>query len=161
MARMPDFSEELGGIEHAAQRFGHALAEHVEHPFRRGDAAPGQPAQEPGTMAVAAAAAQPTGGTTVSLATIEDDVRADLTQGLDWLEGFVGRVKNAAPGIISTVDAVSGTTVGKLIETAAGKFLPPGIEEEFLAIAGRYFSTWGQAAAPAAAAGDGSGQPLQ
>ena len=85
----------------------------------------------------------------MSLIQLEEDVKTDLTDGLSWLEGFVTRVKAAAPGIIATSEAVGGQTVGKLLEIAAGKFLPPGVEEEFLALAGRYFSTFGQAAAPA------------
>jgi hypothetical protein len=83
----------------------------------------------------------------VSLTTLEDDVKNDLTQGLDWLDGFVTRVKAAAPGIIATSEAVGGSTVGKLVEIAAGKILPPGVEDEFLALAERYFGSFGQAAA--------------
>lgn len=93
----------------------------------------------------------------MSLATLENDVKADLTDGMNWLEGMVQRVKAAAPGIIATSEAVGGSTVGKLLEIAAGKILPPGVEEEFLALAGRYFTTFGQpaqaVAAPAAPAG--------
>ncbi len=109
------------------------------------------PAAQPVNLAAATAAAATQQEETMSIAQLEDDVKTDLTQGLDWLEGFVGRVKAAAPGIIATSEAVGGQTVGKLIEIAAGKFLPPGVEEEFLALAGRYFGSFGQVPATPAA----------
>jgi hypothetical protein len=88
----------------------------------------------------------------MSLAQLEDDVKTDLTQGLDWLEGFVGRVKAAAPGIIATSEAVGGSTVGQVAELFLGKFLPADVEAELLGIVRRYVSTFAQPveAAPAA-----------
>lgn len=84
------------------------------------------------------------------LATLEDTVKRDLTDGLDWLEGMVGRLKNAAPGIIATTEAVGGSTVGQLAEIFLGKILPPDVEAELIAVVKRYVVTFGQPAQPAA-----------
>lgn len=126
----------------------HAIAEHVPH--RPQPTFTPNPAQ-PATMAAATAPA-PNKENRMNLTQIEDDVRTDLTDGLNWLDGFVQRVKAAAPGIITTVDAVSGSTVGQLAEIFLGKILPPDVEAEFIAIAKRYAATFGQPAAPAAPA---------
>lgn len=64
----------------------------------------------------------------MSLATLENDVRTDLTAGLDYLDGLVGRLKTAAPGIIATADAVGGSTVAALVDAVAGRILPAGLE---------------------------------
>lgn len=143
MAKMPTFEEIRADFERGIRTVEHAAG----HPFRH-DAPTETPAMMPATMKPATQQED-----SMSLATLEDDVKTDLTQGLDWLEGFVGRVKAAAPGIIATSEAIGGQTVGKLVEIAAGKFLPPGVEEEFLALAERYFGSFGQVpAAPAAPA---------
>jgi hypothetical protein len=110
------------------------------------------PATQPVNLAATPVAAPSKENTMSPLSTLEDDVKADLTDGLNWLDGFVTRVKAAAPGIIATSEAVGSSTVGKLVELAAGKILPPGVEEEFLALAGRYFGSFGQVAALAPAA---------
>jgi hypothetical protein len=148
MPRMPTYDEIRDDFERGIRTAEHA----IEHPFRRhaADTAPQTPATAPATMKAATAAA-PQQEDTMSLSTLEDDVKADLTDGLNWLDGFVTRVKAAAPGIIATSEAIGGSTVGKLVEIAAGKILPPGVEEEFLALAGRYFGAFGQPvqAAPA------------
>jgi hypothetical protein len=161
---LPVFDE----IEHAkltAARDWHSVEEHIRDVLHHNDeprmtphveaalAAREIPASQPVNLAAATAAA-PQQEDTMQLAQLEDDVKADLTQGLDYILDFGQRLKAAAPGIIATSEAVGGQTVGKLIEIAAGKFLPPGVEEEFLALAGRYFGSFGQVpAAPAAPAG--------
>ena len=86
------------------------------------------PAARPATMKAATAAA-PQQEDTMSLATIEDDVKADLTDGLNWLQGFASRLTAAAPGIIATSEAVGGSTVGALVEAVAGRILPPQLEQ--------------------------------
>jgi hypothetical protein len=90
------------------------------------------------------------GGPVSLITTLEDDVKTDLTQGVGWLKGFVGRLEQAAPGIIATTEAVGGSTVGQLAEIFLGKILPPDVEAEFLALAKRYAVTFGQPVAPAA-----------
>lgn len=84
----------------------------------------------------------------MSLTTLEGDVKADLTQGLDWLEGMTARLKAAAPGIIATSDAVAGSTVGQLAEIFLGKVLPPDVEAELLGIVRRYVGTFAVPAQP-------------
>lgn len=92
----------------------------------------------------------------MSLATLEDDVKNDLTQGVGWLKGFVTRLEQAAPGIIATSEAVGGSTVGQLAELFLGKVLPPDVEAELLALVRRYVTTFGQPAAVVAPQ-DGTG----
>jgi len=86
------------------------------------------PAAQPVNLAAAPAAAANPQGDTVSLATLDDEVKDDLTKGMDWLEGVVARVKAAAPGIIATSEAVGGSTVSALVEAVAGRILPPQME---------------------------------
>lgn len=107
---------------------------------------PQTPATAPVNLAAAPAAAANPQGDTMSLATLEDDVKADLTDGLNWMEGFVNRVRAAAPGIIATSDALASSTVGQVAEMFLGKVLPPDVEAELLGIVRRYVTTFGQAA---------------
>lgn len=111
------------------------------HPHRH----PQTPATAPVNLAAAPAAAAKQEDT-MSLATLEDDVKADLTDGLNWMEGFVTRVRAAAPGIIATSDALASSTVGQVAEMFLGKVLPPDVETELLGIVRRYVTTFGQAA---------------
>lgn len=88
-------------------------------------AAPQTPAPVPATMAADAATAQEE---PMPLSTLEDDVKNDLTQGVDWLDGFVTRLRTAAPGIIATSEAVGSSTVAAVVEAVAGRVLPPELE---------------------------------
>lgn len=144
---MPDLFLETEQRAAAVGRGITGLFEHHHH----AEPAPQAPAQQPDNQATAPAAAI-TQGDSMSLTIIEEDVKKDLTEGMAWLSGLAQRVQAAAPGIIATSEALGNSTLGKLAETAAGKFLPPGVEEEFLALAGRYFSTFGQPVQAAAAA---------
>ena len=85
----------------------------------------------------------------MSLTTIESDVKAYLTDGLDYLDGMVARLKQAAPGIIETTEAVGGSTVAALVEAVAGRVLPPQLEQVLAAQVADFVSRWG---APAQAA---------
>lgn len=87
----------------------------------------------------------------MSLATLEADVKTDLTDGLDWLDGFVTRVKAAAPGIIATSEAIGGSTVGKLVEAAAGAVLPPAYEQVAVDFIKDLITKYGQPAQAVAA----------
>jgi hypothetical protein len=69
------------------------------------------------------------GATTMTLTAISDDVKTDLTEGITYVEGLVQRLKTAAPGIISTSEAVANSTVGKLAEALAGAVIPAPYEE--------------------------------
>lgn len=149
MARMRDFAHEA---EEAV--FGHhrhhdepRMAPHVEAAL----AARQTPAVQPATMAPAGAA---TKENRMSLSTLEDDVKADLTQGLDYLIDFGTRLKSAAPGIIATSEAVGSSTVGALVEAVGGAILPPQLEQvavDFVKdLVGKYGSQPVQAAAPVA-----------
>ena len=64
----------------------------------------------------------------MSLAQFEDDVKTDLTDGIQWLQGFAQRIGQAAPGIIATSEAVGSSTVGALVEAVDGRILPPQLE---------------------------------
>ena len=137
-------------VEHAAG----AAAEDVSDWFRRDHPYP-DASQAPAVMPVnveAAPAAQPEENDMSELVKLEADVKNDLTEGMTYLEGLVGRVKAAAPGIIGTIDQVSGSTVGKLIETAAGRILPSNIEDMVVTFLAPLFDKYGQPAAPAAPA---------
>lgn len=97
----------------------------------------------------------------MSLAQIEDAVRTDLTDGLDWLDGFVQRVKAAAPGIISTVDTVSNTTVGKLAETLAGAVIPAQYEPMLVGLVEDFARRYGQPTVPVTDPAPTGQQPVQ
>lgn len=142
MARMRDFAHEA---EEAV--FGHL------HHHHAADAAPQTPAVQPATMA-ASAAPVATKENRMSLTTLEDDVKADLTQGLDYLIDFGTRLKSAAPGIIATSEAVGSSTVGALVEAVGGAILPPQLEQvavDFVKdLVGKYGQQPVQPAAPVA-----------
>lgn len=146
MTRMPSFDEIRDDFERGVR----TAEQLVEHPFRRRDAAPQTPATAPATMAAAPAAAPPQEDT-MSLATLEDDIKNDLTEGAAYVEQWIGRVKQAAPGIIATSEAVAGSTVGQLAEIFLGRVLPPDVETELLSVVKRYVTSFGQPAAPAQA----------
>jgi hypothetical protein len=138
MTRMPDFEQE---IRHDLATAGHALT----HLF--GDhAAPEPPAIQPDSVDTTTATED------TMLAKLEDDVKKDLTEGVAYLEEFIGRVKAAAPGIISNAEQIGGSTVGRLVETAAGRILPPPIEDIAVELLGPLFEKYGTPqAAPAPA----------
>ena len=92
----------------------------------------------------------------MSLATLENDVKTDLTQGVGWLKGFVTRLEAAAPGIIATSEAVGGSTVGQIAEMFLGKVLPPDVEAELLTLVKRYVVTFAQPAVPQPEPGTGA-----
>lgn len=126
MTRMPTYEEIKDDFERGVR----TAEQRIEHPFRHAaDAATPTPAAQPVNLASATAAAvTPQGATMPSLAILEDDVKADLTDGLNWLQGFASRLSAAAPGIIATSEAVGGSTVGALVEAVAGRVLPPQLE---------------------------------
>ena len=130
----------LEAVEDDFTRAGRWTAAHFSHHRH-----PQTPATTPVNLAAAPAAAAKQEDT-MSLATLEDDVKADLTDGLNWMEGFVNRVRAAAPGIIATSDALASSTVGQVAEMFLGKVLPPDVEAELLGIVRRYVTTFGQAA---------------
>lgn len=141
MTRMPDIETE------AARAVGW-----VEHHLPHRHAAPQSPAPQPVTMAPATAdATAPQKDTTMSLATLEDDVKNDLTQGLDYLEGMVGRLKTAAPGIIGNAETVLAPIVERFAQTVGDRVLPPLMEEGLMAVVDAYFAKLGQPAQPVAA----------
>lgn len=114
----------LEALEHDWQR--------IRHPHHHDQAATATqtPATQPVSLAPApAAATAPQKGTTMSFATLDEDVKTDLTDGLNWLTGFATRLQAAAPGIIATTEAVSGSTLGALAEGLAGRILPPQLEQ--------------------------------
>lgn len=89
----------------------------------------------------------------MTIATIEDDVREDLTKGLDYVAGWAQRVQQALPGIVSTVDTVSGSTIGKLASSLAGAVIPEPYESMLVSLVSDFASRYGQpATTPAAAA---------
>lgn len=122
---------------------------------------PENPAATPATMAPVTAGAVTQQEDSMSLATIEDDVKTDLTQGLDWLEGFVGRVKAAAPGIIATSEAVGGSTVSALVEAVAGRILPPQMESVLAGIVKDFVDKYAPAQVQAAAPAQPAAAPVQ
>ena len=85
----------------------------------------------------------------MSLATLENDVKNDLTQGLDYVEGMVARLKSAAPGIIGNAETVLAPIVERFIQTVGERTLPPLMEEGLMAVVDAYFTKLGQPAAPA------------
>jgi len=142
--------EDLGPVEGFARRAEHA----VGHLFHHHDAVPlnpQAPADRPVNLA-AATAAVPREEAPMSLTTLTDDLRNDLTDGLAWVTDWAARVKAAAPGIVSTVDTVANSTVGKLAETLAGSVLPPEVEPVLVNLVGDFVKRYGQPAAVAPAA---------
>lgn len=149
MPRMPTYDEIRDDFERGIR----TAEQHIEHPFRRhaADAAPQTPAVVPATIAVATAAAPQQEEPMSLVTTIEADVKTDLTDGLEWLDGFVTRVKAAAPGIIATSEAIGGSTVGKLVEAAAGAVLPPAYEQVAVDFIKDLITKYGQPAQAVAA----------
>ena len=96
----------------------------------------------------------------MSLTTIADDLREDLSTAengaITYIEGWIGRVKAAMPAIVSTVDTVSGSTVGKLAEELGAAVLPPEDEAALVQFAkfmrAKYEAAKVAAPAPAPAA---------
>lgn len=146
MTRMPSFDEIRTDFERGVR----TVEQRIEHPFHHAapDSAPQAPASRPDTQ-TAPAAATPQENT-MGITAIEEDVKTDLTDGLTWMEGFVKRVKAAAPGIIATSEAVAGSTVGQVAEIFLGKVLPPDVEAELLTVVKRYVTSFGQPAPQAA-----------
>lgn len=107
--------------------------------------------QTPAPGPVTLAAAQPATEAPMSLATLENDVKNDLTQGLDYLEGMVGRLKTAAPGIIGNAETVLAPIVERFAQTVGDRVLPPLMEEGLMAVVDAYFAKLGQPAQPIAA----------
>lgn len=155
MARMPDFEREiLNQLRHAENRVVGGL---FRHPHG------GQPVSESGVIAAIeqsrapavppvtiSTAAANTGGF-MSLTALEDDVRGYLTDGVSYLDDMVTALKAKAPALIATMDAVSGSTVGKLVEALGGAVLPPQVEEFVAGVVKDAVARYGQQpqAAPA------------
>jgi hypothetical protein len=113
----------------------------------------GRHPQAPGAQPdqLAAPAAETTTEETMSLFdTLTPDVKSDLTEGAAYVEGWIGRIKAAAPTVIADAETVGGSTVGKLAEMLAGTVLPPEVEAEFLSLAKLFVGRFGAPAAPAA-----------
>ena len=115
------------------------------------------PSQTPasGPVNLAAGAAEPLKENPM-FATIDDDLREDLTQGIAYGKELFARLEAKAPGIISTVDAVAGSTIGQLAEKLAGSVIPPQYEPVLVGLVDDFVRRYGQpapvAAAPAAPA---------
>ena len=117
----------LQGLERDWKAAKHTVTEAAGW-FDRHDGTSQTPAPAPATMAAATAAATAPQEDTMSLAQLEDDVKTDLTDGIQWLQGFAQRIGQAAPGIIATSEAVGSSTVGALVEAVDGRILPPQLE---------------------------------
>jgi hypothetical protein len=150
MARMPDFQTDIIREWDKIVHHGH---HHPEPPSLAAqlDAAHAR-TQTPATQPVTVKAPNPKEAIMSLLDTITEDVRGDLTDGLDYLEQFVGRVKAAAPSIINTADTLGGSTVGKLVEAAAGAVLPADVETELVNIVKTYVSRFSTPVATTTAA---------
>lgn len=77
---------------------------------------------------------------------ISADIKQDLTEGIEYIDGWIDRVKAAAPGIVSTVDTVANSTVGKLAEALGEAILPPQVEEVVVNLVKAAVDKYGQAA---------------
>jgi len=144
------FEEAARGFEHLFHHGHHAASEP-----RQAQAAGRAPIQPPDSSPVnlaAATAAALREETPMSLASIDADLRNDLTAGISYGKELFARLEAAAPGIISTVDTVANSTVGKLAETLAGSVLPPEVEPVLVNLVGDFVKRYGQPAAVAPAA---------
>jgi hypothetical protein len=157
-----------------AERFAGRVEHTVEHRFdafrpRHGTSEP--PASQPVTVN---AGPRPAKEPFMSLLdTITEDVKSDLTQGVAYLKEFAGRLEQVSPSIISTAETLGGSTVGKLIEAAAGTVLPADVESELVNIVKTYVTRFGSAtttpavpsapvaAAPSAPVAEAVAQPVQ
>lgn len=54
-----------------------------------------------------------------------DDIKTDLTDGLDYVEGWVGRAKQAAPEILTRLQKYANSPVVTALETAGAAIDPP------------------------------------
>jgi hypothetical protein len=122
-------------------------------------AAPETPAPQPVNLTAAAAAAEPQ-EEPVSIAKLEADIKNDITEGAAWVAEWAARIKTAAPSIIETTEAAGGPTVARLIQVAAGRVLPPGVEDIAASLLGKLFDDFAPAAQPAPAQA-ADGQPQQ
>lgn len=145
---MPDIFETLAAEYRAAE---HAAATRIGHLVPRH-------AQAPATQPVTVETTTPKENR-VSLTTLTDDVKADLTDGLDWLDGFVTRIKTAAPGIIAASEAVGGSTVSALVDAVAGRILPPQLETVLAGLVKDFVDRNAPAAADAPVAPPAPSQP--
>jgi hypothetical protein len=64
-------------------------------------------------------------GTTVS---ISEDIKSDLTDGISYIEGWVARVKAAAPGIVADAQRFADSPVTQALEKA-GALIDPAAEQ--------------------------------
>lgn len=163
--RMPDFETEI--------KRDLAVAEHTAAGwFHHRHGAPQTPASQPVTLtaeATTAAALTPEETLMNLLTELTDDARGDLTDGLSYAEGLISRLKGIAPSVIETADTIGGSTVGKLIEAAAGAVLPAPAEDILVNMVKDFVSHYGApataapvAAAPAAPApAEAVAQPVQ
>jgi hypothetical protein len=148
MARMPNFEAEIArDLARASSGVEHVLG-HLHH-HHAAQAATPTPAAGPVTVKAAPNLEE---RIMSLLDTITGDVRADLTDGLDYAEGLLGRLKAVAPSVIETADKLGGTTVGKLVDAAAGMVLPAPYEDVAVSFIKDLVSKYGQQplAAPAA-----------
>ena len=153
MAKMPPFEEIRDDFERGVRTAEQA----IEHPFQRRHGAPETPAQQPVNLASATAAAA-TKENHMSLATIEEETKNFLTEGLDYLVAQGAKLRAAAPGIIATTEAVGGSTVAKLVEAAAGAILPPAYEQVAVDFVKDLIAKYGQPTAAAAVDPAATGQ---
>jgi hypothetical protein len=58
---------------------------------------------------------------------LSNDLKTDLTDGLDYVEGWVGRVKAAAPEVLSVAQRWANSPVTKALEDA-GEAIDPAAE---------------------------------
>lgn len=73
-----------------------------------------------------------------------EEVRSDLTDGMDYLAVLAGRLRKAAPGFIDSAAALGNSTVAKLAEALGGKILPADAEADLISIARVFISRFGQ-----------------
>jgi hypothetical protein len=100
------------------------------------------------------------------MTSITDEVKSDLTDGLEYLEKMAGRLKTAAPGIIARAEAEAATPLGKtateLAVALGDTVLPPEAVTFIKGILDYAVSKWGPAeetTAPAAPAAEEAPAP--
>lgn len=146
MARMPDFEREIARewdkIVHR-QPEPQSLAAQLDA-ARAFSTQP--PASQPVTLtadATTTTALTPEETLMSLLTTLTEDARGDLTDGLSYAEGLIARLKDIAPSVIETADTIGGSTVGKLIDAAAGAVLPAPAEEILVNLVKDFVSHYG------------------
>lgn len=125
----------------------HEIRDHLPHHRDDADAVVTQaPAEQPDSTA------QVTQEDPMSLITLTDDLKEDLTEGVAYVKDWIARVEQAAPGIAGTLETVGGSTVGKLAEELAGFVVPEPYEGMLVNLVKDWVGRYGQPAASTAPA---------